>query len=80
MSNKQIDHAQNLADCLRGEGHHAAADKVEGAISGSQFGDGLLHALRDACQFVLTAIEVLDPKTGMMAEQLRLEIDKRLSH
>ncbi len=80
MSNKQIGQAQDLADRLRIEGHDAAADKVEDAIGGSQFGDRLLHALRDACQFALTAIEALDPKTGMMAEELRLEIDKRLSH
>ncbi len=80
MSNKQIGQAQDLADRLRIEGHHAAADQVEDAIGGSHFGDGLLHALRGACQFLLTAIEALDPKTGMMAEELRLEIDKRLSH
>jgi hypothetical protein len=34
--------------------------------------------LRDACQFALTAIEALDPKTELMAEELRLEVDKRL--
>jgi hypothetical protein len=33
---------------------------------------------RDACQFVLTAIEVIDPKPELMAEELRLEVDKRL--
>jgi hypothetical protein len=78
MNQKQTIQAQELAARLRAEGHLAAAEKVENATGGSRAGAIVEHALRDACQFVLTAIEALDPKTELMAEELRLEVDKRL--
>ncbi len=78
MSDDQTIQAQALAARLRAEGHLEAAVQVENAVGGSHIGAAVLHALRDACQFVLTAIEALDPKTEMMAEELRLEIDKRM--
>lgn len=78
MSDDQITRAQDLAERLRAEGHYAEAQQVQAVASGSHIGDGFLEALREACQLVLTAIEALDPKTEMMAEELRLEIDKRL--
>ncbi len=76
--NEQTTRAEELAARLRAEGHLAAAEQLENAIGGSRPGALLEHALRDACQFVLTAIEALDPKTELMAEELRLEVDKRL--
>jgi hypothetical protein len=78
MNDQQTIQARELAARLRAEGHLAAAERVENAIGGSRVGATLQHALRDACQFVLTAIEALDPKTELMAEELRLEVDKRL--
>jgi hypothetical protein len=78
MNEKQKRSAQELVARLRAEGHLAAATKLENAIDGPKLGKELLHSLRDACQFVLTAIEALDPTTEMLAEELRLEIDKRL--
>ncbi len=78
MNEEQTMRAQELVARLRAEGHLAAADRVEASIDGPTLGKELLHGLREACQFVLTAIEALDPKTELMAEELRLEIDKRL--
>ncbi len=78
MTEGQTTRAQDLAARLRAEGHLSAADRVENAIGGARIGTALQHALRDACQFVLTAVEALDPKTELMAEELRLEVDKRL--
>ena len=78
MTAAPADRATQLVGRLRAEGHQAAAERVHGAISGSHLGSGLSHALLEACEFVLTAIEALDPKTEMMAEELRLEVEKRL--
>ena len=76
--------ARLLADRLRAEGHDTQADHIEatldqheGAAEGG-LGQGFLHALRDACQTVLTAIEAIDPSSGTAIEEFRLEVDKRL--
>ena len=71
--------ARALAERLRGEGHEAAADRLHAAVASDGVGHALLAALREACQTVLTTIEAIDPKTQLMAEELRLEIDKRLT-
>ena len=78
MTDEPETRATELAVRLQAEGHEAAAQRVHGALRDSAIGTGLLHALRDACEFVLTAIEALDPKTQFMAEELRLEVEKRL--
>ncbi len=70
--------AHELATRLRAEGHHEAAEQVRQATIGSRIGGALLSGLRETCQTVLTTIEALDPKTELMAEELRLEIDKLL--
>ena len=75
---EQRDRAVELAERLRAEGHVEAAHRVEHATLGERIGDAMLDALRAACQFALTTIEALDPKTQLLAEELRLEIDKRL--
>ncbi len=78
MTDDEISQAHALAARLRAEGHEEAAARVEHAATGPHPGTALAHAVREACQFVLTAIEALDPKTELMAEELRLEVDKRL--
>jgi hypothetical protein len=78
MSIEPTSRAKQLLARLRAEGHQSAADDVQKAITGPHLGTTLLHALREACQTILTAIEALDPKTQLMAEELRLEIDKKL--
>jgi len=40
--------------------------------------EGLLFALREACETILTAIEAVDPVTQTMIEELRLEVESRL--
>lgn len=73
-----LDQARTLAERLRAEGHASVADRLQTATTGERITHALLEALREACQTVLTTIEALDPKTQLMAEELRLEIDKRL--
>jgi hypothetical protein len=77
--------ARRLAERLRAEGHDAQADHIEATLDNhadtagdDRAGHGFLHALRDACQTILTAIEAIDPSSGTAIEELRLEVDKRL--
>ena len=79
MNPETMSQAAALAARLREEGHEAAAAQVEHATTRPHHGGVLVSALREACQTVLTAIEALDPKTQFMAEELRLEIDKKLT-
>src|SRR3954447_22690167 len=74
----QLAQARELADRLRAQGHLAAAERVQHATAGARVGRALLEALREACQTALTTIESLDPPTQLLAEELRLEVDKRL--
>jgi hypothetical protein len=73
-----IEQARILADRLLAEGHATAAAGLRHATAGERIGHALLEGLREACQTALTTIEALDPKTQLLAEELRLEIDKRL--
>lgn len=80
--------AQALARQLREQGHLREADHIEAALATdsapaaaeepAEIGHGLLHALRDACQTVLTAIEAIDPVSITAINELRLEVDKHL--
>ena len=87
MSDDQLSpatRARLLAERLRAEGHNAQADHIESTVdrhdaaADDGVGHGFLHALRDACQTVLTAIEAIDPSSGTAIEEFRLEVDKRL--
>jgi hypothetical protein len=77
--NEPLERARGLADRLRAEGHDQAAQHVEHATLGARIGTEVLDAIRGACHFVLTTVEAIDPKTQLMAEELRLELDKLLS-
>ncbi|MCB8878639.1 hypothetical protein ACELLULO517_00225 [Acidisoma cellulosilytica] len=77
--------ARLLADQLRAQGHDEAADHLDKTLTGSdqpshvdETGHGFLHALRDACQTILTAIEAIDPVSITAIDELRLEVDKHL--
>ncbi len=77
--------ARLLAEQLRAQGHDAAADRLDQTLSAASqpsaaddTGHGFLHALRDACQTILTAIEAIDPASFTAIDELRLEVDKRL--
>lgn len=77
--------AQALARQLRAQGHEGEAARIESAIAGrsdasepEDLGHGVLHAIRDACQTILTAIEAIDPVSITAINELRLEVDKHL--
>jgi hypothetical protein len=80
--NSPANRARLLAERLRVEGHDTEADRIKATLdqhlAADDTGHSFLHALRDACQTVLTAIEAIDPSSGTAIEELRLEVDKRL--
>ena len=70
--------AQELIDRLREQGHHAQADQLAHHLTGHAVERGLLTALREVCETLLTAIEAIDPVTQTMIEKLRLDVEARL--
>ncbi len=70
--------AQDLIDRLRQSGHPTEADQLARHLTAQAVERGLLFALREACETLLTAIEAIDPVTQTMIEELRLEVEKRL--
>ena len=73
------DKALALAAELRRAGRADPAERIEAAAHHSPLAGAALHALRAACELALTTLEALDPKTQLLAEELRLEIEKRLA-
>jgi hypothetical protein len=69
---------RDLVARLRENGHHAEADRLELQLTAHAVERGLLFALRETCETILTAIEAIDPVTQTMIEELRLEVEKRL--
>ena len=69
---------RDLIEQLRERGHHAQADLLSNHLSLYSMESGLLFALREACETVLTVIEAVDPVTQTMIEGLRLEVEQRL--
>jgi hypothetical protein len=76
VSDNTIKAAHQAADTLDQRGHKEHADTFRAALEN---GHSLRTALRDACQVVLTAIEAIDPVCATMVEELRLEVDARLT-
>jgi hypothetical protein len=70
--------ANALVDRLRDRGHHTHAQRLAKLLSLHTVERGLLLALREACETILTAIEAIDPVTEAMIGELRLEVEKRL--
>jgi hypothetical protein len=68
----------DLIERLRDLGHHPEADRLESHLPLQAAERGLLSALREACETILTMIEAIDPVTQMMIEELRLEVEKHL--
>ncbi len=73
---KTIKSAHAVADALDQRGHSDHAGRFRSALA---HGHPLRTALRDTCQVVLTAIEAIDPVCATMVEELRLEVDARLT-
>ena len=78
MVDEAREKTEHIIHELQELGRHKEAEHLELALS-EKIEDALLLALREACQVVLTAIEAIDPNTEMLLEELRLEIDKRLT-
>jgi len=79
MADDAVGKTQDLVERLREQGHHAEADSLAHHLSVHSVESGFLFALREACETILTAIEAVDPVTQTMIEDLRLEVEKRLS-
>ena len=69
---------RDLVERLRERGHNAEAEVLANHLGIHSVESGLLFALGEACETVLTAIEAIDPVTQTMIEGLRLEVEQRL--
>jgi hypothetical protein len=69
---------RDLIERLRERGRQAEADYLDRQLSLNAVERGLLFALRESCETILTAIEAIDPVTQTMIEVLRLEVESRL--
>jgi hypothetical protein len=77
MTHDAAQQTRDLIERLRSQGHHAQADHLAHRLA-TDVGRGLMLALREACETILTAIEAIDPTTETMIEELRLEVEKHL--
>jgi hypothetical protein len=71
--------AHKVADTLDLHGHTGQAGALRAALAEHRTKSLFLAALRETCQTVLTTIEAIDPVCATLVEELRLEIDKRLT-
>ena len=68
-----------VADKLEQHGHAGHAGALRAVLAASHPRSMFLTTLREGCQVVLTAIEAIDPVCATLVEELRLEVDKRLT-
>ena len=78
MANDAAQQGSDLVERLRDLGHHTEADHLERHLPLQTAERGVLFALREVCETILTAIEAIDPVTQTMIEELRLEVEKHL--
>jgi hypothetical protein len=78
MAQDPAQQTRDLIKRLHEHGHHAEAEHLNCQLSLHAVERGLLFALREACETVLTAIEAVDPVTQTMIEELRLDVEVRL--
>ncbi len=78
MAHDPKQQTRDLIERLRQGGHVAQAERLERHLAAHAVERGLLFALRETCETILTAIEAIDPVTQTMIEELRLEVEKRL--
>jgi hypothetical protein len=78
MTRHPVQQTRDLIERLHEQGDHAAADLLNRQLSLHAVERGLLFALRESCETVLTMIEAIDPVTQTMIEELRLEVESRL--
>ena len=63
---------------LRSQEREAEAQELHLALT-TKVGDAFFLALREACDTVLTMIEAFDPETETLLEELRADIDAKLT-
>jgi hypothetical protein len=77
MADETTQKTEVLIDRLREHRQHGAADRLARTLArGAE--SGLLFALRETLETLLTGVEAIDPVTETMMEELRLEVEKRL--
>ena len=77
MADETTKRTEVLIDRLRERGHHGSADHLARTLAlGAE--SGLLFALRETLETLLTGVEAIDPVSETMMEELRLEVEKHL--
>jgi tagatose-1,6-bisphosphate aldolase len=77
MGDETTKRTEALIDRLRERRQESAADRLSRTlVHGAE--SGLLFALRETLETLLTGVEAIDPVTQTMMEELRLEVEKRL--
>jgi hypothetical protein len=79
IPHETIESAHKVADKLDQHGHAGQAGVLRAALAIRHPRSTFLAVLRETCQTVLTAIEAIDPVCATLVEELRLEVDKRLT-
>jgi hypothetical protein len=78
MADDAVRQGSDLIERLREQGYHVEADHLARHLPLQTAERGMLFALREACETILTVIEAIDPITQTMIEELRLEVEKHL--
>jgi hypothetical protein len=78
MAEETARQSSELVARLRERGHHAEADHLARHLPLETAERGVLFALREVVETILTAIEAIDPVTQTMIEELRLQVEKHL--
>jgi hypothetical protein len=77
MADETTKRTKALIDRLRERRQEGAADRLARTlVHGAE--SGVLFALRETLETLLTGVEAIDPVTQTMIEELRLEVEKRL--
>ena len=77
MPDETTKRTEALIERLRERRHGRAADRLARTlVHGAE--SGVLFALRETLETLLTGVEAIDPVTQTMIEELRLEVEKRL--
>lgn len=77
MTDETKTKTEALIDRLRDRSQQGAADRLARTLA-HDAESGLLFALRETLETLLTGVEAIDPVTETMMEELRLEVEKRL--
>lgn len=78
MADDTTRQTSDLVARLRDQGHHKEADHLARHVPLQTAERGLLFALRETLETILTAVEAIDPVTQTMIEELRLKVEAHL--